>query len=191
MNKKFLGRHLMLKKEYAEALLEGRKTSTIRLGVVVPRYNELVVHSGGKPIAVVKLTEVYHKKIKELTLDEVREDGFRSRKELVRALRRLYPREKIDEESVVTLIKFKLKKRLEGLTEDEYKRLEPALVARLALRYLGDKLGDEEKRILFDLTRTNSIRRTAYNIYGNALNRSRIRKVLRTSLEMLRTMGKI
>jgi len=191
MSKKFIGRHLMLKKEYAEALLEGRKTSTIRLGIVVPRYNELIVHSGGRPIAVVKVTGISHKKIRELTLDEVREDGFQSREELVKTLRRLYPGERIDEESVVTLIKFNLVKKLEGLTEDEYRRLEPALVARLALRYLGDRLGDEEKRILFDLTRTNSIRRTAYNIYGNALNRARIRKVLRASLEMLRGMGKI
>ena len=45
---KFLGRHLMVKGEYVNDIISGRKKATIRLGFVKLRYNELIVHGGGR-----------------------------------------------------------------------------------------------------------------------------------------------
>jgi len=37
---KFIGRHLMLKGEYIEKVLNGEKKATIRKGVYKPKYDE-------------------------------------------------------------------------------------------------------------------------------------------------------
>jgi hypothetical protein len=100
----FLGRHIMLKKEYGELLLAGRKKATIRLGVVTPKYDELIVHSGGRPIAKVKITGVVVKRVGELTDSDAIIDGFRSRKELLESLRRAYG--DVRQDDLVTIIKF-------------------------------------------------------------------------------------
>ncbi|HIC98413.1 MAG TPA: ASCH domain-containing protein, partial [Pyrodictiaceae archaeon] len=39
---KFLGRHLMVKGEYVDNILSGKKRATIRLGIVKLRYKELI-----------------------------------------------------------------------------------------------------------------------------------------------------
>jgi hypothetical protein len=88
----------------------------------------------------------------------------------------------------VTIIEFRVTRRFDELsTENPYMGLEPADVARLALRYLD--LGEEEKRILVDLTRTNSIRNTAQRLLGGLGRRWLVRRVLRRALRELVRRG--
>ncbi len=184
MARRFLGRHLMLKKEYGELLLSGRKKATVRLGIVRPKYEEIIVHSGGRPIAKIRVTGVEVKRVAELTEEDARIDGFESREELLEALRRSYG--SISPSDYVTIIRFELVKRLDEDSEDPYMGLEPADIARIALRYLKDSLTQEEERILRDLTVTGSIRSTALRLYGSPLNRAKVRRTLRKALRLLK-----
>jgi len=190
MKKRFIGRHLMVKGKYVDLILSGKKTLTIRLGIVKPRYEEIIVHGGGRPIAKVKVTRVYHKRIKELSDNDAAKDGFRSREELVKELKRIY--EDLDENDWVTLIEFKVIQRLDQLSQEHpYMGLEPADLARLGLRYLSNELNAEEKKILLDLTRTNSIRATAYRLFGGIEKRHIVRRVLHKILNKLKDKGLI
>ncbi len=188
--RRFLGRHLMVKGEYVDAILSGRKKATIRLGRVNVKYNELIVHGGGRPVARVRVTSVVYKKVRELTDEDARRDGFRNRAELLKALERAYG--KIDLDDVVTIIEFEVVQDLSKLEpEDPYLGLQPADIARLGLRYLGDELGEEERKVLRDLTVTNSIRSTAIRLYGDLGRRWRVRRVLRRVLNELVRRGLI
>ena len=190
MKKRFIGRHLMVKGKYVDLILSGKKTLTIRLGIVKPRYEEIIVHGGGRPIAKVKVTRVYHKRIKELSDNDAAKDGFRSREELVKELKRIY--DDLNENDWVTLIEFKVIQRLDQLSQEHpYMGLEPADLARLGLRYLSNELNAEEKKILLDLTRTNSIRATAYRLFRGIEKRHIVRRVLRKILNKLKDKGLI
>ena len=185
---KYLGRHIMIKGIFADKLLEGSKSSTIRLGIVKPRYREVIIHGHGRPLAKAVITGVEHKKIRDLTDEDAVRDGFKSRKELLRALRKVYG--DFSPEDPVTIIKLRITKRLDNLeASDPYMGLEPADIARLALRYLKDGLGDEERRVLEDLTRTNSIRSTTIRLYKELNKRWRVRRVLRRCLEAMKERG--
>lgn len=182
--RQFIGRHLMLKGEYADKLLSGEKKTTIRLGIVRPKYEEVIVHGHGRPLAKVRIKSVTVKKAGELTDEDARRDGFRSREELLEALRRVYG--DFTPDTPVTIMELEVVQRLDELdTEDPYMGLEPADIARLALRYLRGELGEEEVRVLEDLTRTNSIRETAIRLYGGIHRRYRVRRALRRALRML------
>ncbi len=185
---KYLGRHLMIKGDYADLILRGLKRATIRLGIIKPRYNEVIVHSGGRPIAKVYIKNVRYKLIKELDDKDARLDGFKSREELIKNLKRVYGEVKDDD--IVTIIEYEILQRLDNLPiKDPYLGLEPADLARIALRYLSDHLTENEKKILLDLTRTNSIRKTSINIFRTLDKRYIIRKVLRKTIDMLKKKG--
>lgn len=187
---KFLGRHLMVKGEYVKDILEGRKKATIRLGIVKLKYDELIVHGGGRPVAKVKVTNVRYKKVKELTDEDAKLDGFRNVAELIAALQKAYGR--INPDDYVTIIEFEVVQDLSKLEpEDPYLGLSPADVARLGLRYLKNILSEEEVRILIELTRSNSIRAAALRLYGTIERRWRIRRVLRKVLNELVRRGYI
>ncbi|ABU81867.1 protein of unknown function DUF437 [Ignicoccus hospitalis KIN4/I] len=186
--KKFLGRHLMVKGKYVDLILSGKKTATIRKGYWVPKYKEIILHGGGRPFAVAEITEVKHKKLKELTPNEVRADGFESLAELKEALRGAYG--DISDEDTITVISFKIKKKLTELdVKDPYMGLKPTEVARLALRYLD--LSEEERKILKTLVDTGSLREAAIRLFGDIGARWRIRKVLKRSLAELVKRGYI
>lgn len=180
---KWLGRHLMVKGEYVKLMLSGVKKATIRIGKVKLKYDEMIVHGGGKPIALIKIKSVKYKKVKELTDVDAKLDGFKSREELINELRKVY--EDIRDDDWVTIIEFEIVKKLNELDiRDPWLGLKPVDIARIALRYnLG--LTDREKEILLDLTRTKSLRRTAINFFGTIEKRWIIRKVLRKALSKL------
>ncbi|MEM2725124.1 MAG: ASCH domain-containing protein [Candidatus Nezhaarchaeales archaeon] len=51
----FLGRHIMMKKDFAELVLAGIKTATIRLGIVKPKKkkeSELLIREGASIRAI-------------------------------------------------------------------------------------------------------------------------------------------
>ena len=185
---KFLGRHLMLKGEYVKDILSGRKRATIRLGIVKLKHNELIVHGGGRPVAKIRVTNVRYKRVSELTDEDAAIDGFSSKEELLEALRKAYG--EIRPDDYVTIIEFDVVQRLDQLpVQDPYMGLEPADIARLALRYLQEEFNEEERRILLELTRTNSIRAVAYRLYRDLGKRWRVRRVLRRALRMLVERG--
>ncbi|MEB3807187.1 MAG: ASCH domain-containing protein [Desulfurococcales archaeon] len=184
----FLGRHIMLKGEYAGKLFSGEKRATVRLGIVRVRRPEVIIHAGGRPVAKARIREIVVKQVKDLTDDDARLDGFESREELLKELKRVYG--DIGPDDYVSVIIFDSIWRLdEQVSEDPYKGLSPGDLARIALRYLGGELADEERRILLDLTRTNSIRLTATRLYGGVHRRKNVRRVLRRALYRLRELG--
>lgn len=181
---RFLGRHIMVKGRYINDILEGRKSATIRKGIVKPKYREAIIHGGGRPIAKISIERVYHKKVKELTDQDAIKDGFRSCRELLEELKRVYP--DITEDDWVTIIEFKVVQRLDHLEpEDPYMGLKPIDIARIALRYLSEELNEYERKILLDLTRTGSIRATAIKLFGGLGKRYIIRRILKKALNRL------
>lgn len=181
---RFLGRHIMLKGIYVEKLLSNEKKATIRKGIYKPKYSEVIIHAGGKPVAKARITRVYYRKLKELGTYEARLEGFRDTSELVEELRRVYG--DINEDDYFTIIEFEIIQKLNDLTtEDPYYGLTPSDIARIALRYLSEELNENEKRILIDLTRTNSIRKTAINLFKDLNKRGLVRRTVRKALRLL------
>jgi len=185
---RYLGRHLMVKGEYADLILKGLKKATIRMGIIKPRYNEVIIHSGGRPIAKVHIKNVRYKKVKDLNDTDAQLDGFKNKTELIENLKRVYG--EIQDDDIVTIIEYELIQRLDNLPlEDPYLGLDPADIARIALRYLSDQLSDIEKKVLLDLTRTNSIRKTSINLFKTLSKRYIIRRILKKTIELLKNKG--
>lgn len=181
---KFLGRHLMIKGEYVEKLLSNEKRATIRKGIVKPKYDEVIIHAGGKPVAKAKIKRVYYKKLKELGEYEAQIEGCNDVDSLIEELKRVYGDLRDDE--YFTVIEFEITQRLDKLViEDPYYGLKPADIARIALRYLNSELTELERRVLLDLTRTNSIRKTAANVFKDINKRGIVRRTLKRALQTL------
>ncbi|RLG78163.1 MAG: ASCH domain-containing protein [Thermoprotei archaeon] len=179
----------MVKGRFADLILKGTKTTTIRLGEVVPKYDEIIIHGGGRPIAKAKITSVKVKRIKELTEEDAKKDGYSSLEELLKDLERVYSR-KILPDDVVTIIEFRVIQRFTDLNPDDvYLGLSPVDIARLGLRYLGKELGDDERRILHAVLRFQSIRTASIKLFGTLNMRWKIRRVLRKVLFRLIEKG--
>ena len=97
------------KKEYIEKILKNEKTSTIRLGKRVFEIGEIVsIYLDDKKIADAVITNVSYMKLNELTQKHAIKDGFKNKKELIKALKFHYP--KISKDDIVTLIEFKIRR---------------------------------------------------------------------------------
>jgi hypothetical protein len=180
----FLRRHLMLSRKYADLLLNGVKKSTIRLGYVIPKYDEVIVHSGGRPIAKAKIIGVEYKKLSELTDEDARLDGFSNVSELLKELERMYG--SLHQDDIVTIIKLELIQRFDDLkTDDMYYGINPSDIARIGLRYVRNRLSEEELKILELLGKGYSIREVASTLYGSPLKRLKVRRALRRTLREL------
>lgn len=189
---KFLGRHIMIKGEFADLLLSGRKKTTIRLGHVIPRYQEVIVHGHGRPLCKARITNVTYKKVRDLTEEDAIKDGFSSLSELYKALKETYGNIRPDME--VTIIELQVEKVFTELDyKDPYLGLDPVDVARLGLRYLRSRLPESDLRILEEVVRSNGIRGAALKIYGSLSLKARrsIRRVLRRVLKTLVDEGLI
>jgi len=180
----------MLKGSYIDMLLSGEKRATIRRGIYKPRYEEVIIHAGGRPIAKARITRVYYKKLKELGEYEARIEGYERVEDLIKELKNVYG--DIDEDEYFTILEFEIVQRLDNLPlEDPYMGLSPADIARIALRYLQNELSELDRKILMDLTRTNSIRKTAINIFKSLNKRGFIRRTLKNALRLLVEKGLI
>ena len=119
-----LGKYLTVKRNYLRGILAGRKTATIRLGVVYVPYKRVFLECGGRVYGELEVTGVEYKRLSELDEDMAREDGFASLSELIAALTGIYP--SITPEDTVTIIRFKLLARY------------PEPVSRWDIEYRGD-----------------------------------------------------
>ncbi len=181
----YLGRHLMVKGEYVNAILKGEKTTTIRLGIVIPRHREVIIHGGGKVIGKAIIEEVRHKKVKDLSYEDAILDGFSSKEELIRELKKVYP--DLKRSSYVTIIKFRLIEKAEESEDAIYKGFEPVDIARIALKY-DIPLSEREKNILKLVADKGSIRRASQEL-GGLNKRFIIRRVIRKALKILIEKG--
>ena len=93
--------------EYVRPIIRGEKVTTIRKGIKsypVGRIVDLTVNY--TPFARAKVEKVVVKRVGELTDEDAKRDGFESREELIRALRRIYG--DIKDNDFVTIVHFKI-----------------------------------------------------------------------------------
>ena len=102
-----MAKRIYFSKNYKKKLLKGEKTSTIRLGIrkgyKVGDIVDIIV--SGKPVMKARITAIEYVKLKELTEEDAKLDGFHKKSKLVKALKMHYP--KIKETSNLTIIRFK------------------------------------------------------------------------------------
>ena len=93
--------------EYVDAIIEGKKVTTIRKGIKlypVGRIVDLTVEN--KPFAKARVDKVVVKRVKELSNEDARKDGFESKEELIEALKKIYG--KVRDDEFVTIVHFTL-----------------------------------------------------------------------------------
>ncbi|NPA86868.1 MAG: ASCH domain-containing protein [Candidatus Diapherotrites archaeon] len=93
--------------KYVRSVLSGKKRATVRLGRKGVKPGMTVYLAvGGRPFAKAKVVKVSHKKLKELSPEEIKKEGYSSFKELLRELREIYP--VISPEDEVTYIEWRI-----------------------------------------------------------------------------------
>jgi len=188
----FLGRHIMMKREYAELVLSGAKTATIRLGVVRPKRKQVLLHSSGRVLAELEITGVEVKRVRDLTDEDAKQDGFQDRRQLIEHLERIYGR-RLREDEKVTIIRFRVARRIESSEAEEgfkYLGLKPVDVASIALRY-GVRLSPRDMVVIKKVAETGSIRKAASALFGDPTRRKAIRAALDKALRKLVEAGVI
>ncbi|MEM1570392.1 MAG: ASCH domain-containing protein [Candidatus Bathyarchaeia archaeon] len=98
-------KQLNFKKEYREALKDGRKTTTIRVNAHVKPGDLVELIAGGVSCGYAIVRSVTRKKLLELNDEDARKDGFKNRMELIKALKRHYP--SLTPETYVYIINFR------------------------------------------------------------------------------------
>jgi len=184
----WLGKHLMMKGKYAEMILSGKKTTTIRPGKVVAKTKEFFIHAGGRIIARAILEDMKYKRLKNITDEDAKLDGFSSKEELKRELKGFYPG--IKEHDWVTIIKFRVVERLDRPEERAYAGRPAHEIAEIALKN-SNKIGltNEEKKVLEKLLETKSLRATAKEIYGSIHDRKKVRRIVWKAIHKLERTG--
>ncbi|WP_456396885.1 ASCH domain-containing protein [Thermococcus sp.] len=129
---------MLIDGSYKSRILRGDKVTTIRYGDYDARPGSevyLVIRPSDTAVAKVRITGVERKKVRELTDEDARRDGFRNIKELLRELGKIYGDLYGDDE--VTVIGFEVLKRYDdGIPLRWLKGLnyhEPGEIARLYL----------------------------------------------------------
>lgn len=129
---------MLIDSAYKSRILRGDKVTTIRYGDYEAKPGSevyLVVTPSDTAVAKVKITRVEKKKVRELTNENAKLDGFSDVKELLRELSKIYGELYGDDE--VTIIGFEVVKRFDdGIPLKWLKGLnyrEPEEIARLSL----------------------------------------------------------
>ena len=175
MPQKYIGRHLMVKSKFINAILSGKKRATIRSGRLKVKSKEFYIHAGGKIIAKASVKKVVYKKIANLADKDAILDGLGSKEELLKELKTLYG--EIRDTDDVTIIEFEILEKLNEPEDSYMKNLRPHELAKIILKRFD--ISEEERKILEVLVKTKSIRKTARRIFGNIANRWKIRKILK------------
>lgn len=186
-----MAKHLMFSREYWDALVSGAKRATIRVGDTgLKAGDEVFVHCGGYLLGKVRIVGVSRKRVKDLTEEDARKDGFASLEELLGALKRHYPR--MGKRTVVSVVEFEWIERRTPVSSERFAwcyELSPAEVARLALERCGD-LSEDEKRVLRLVAELGSIRKAAIRL-GGLSARPVVRGILREIARRLEEKGLI
>ncbi len=95
---------------YIKKILEGKKITTIRKGIRDFKIGEKVlITSQNRIYAEAEITEVKYTQISELSEEDAVKDGFLTKEELFKALRKYYGQIKPNDK--ITVIHFKLLKK--------------------------------------------------------------------------------
>ncbi|WP_282014191.1 ASCH domain-containing protein [Marinifilum flexuosum] len=77
--------------DFYEAIKNGNKTQTARVDEPIPQLGKGEAIFDAKPSIDIQITKVTHKNFEELTLEEIKKDGFDSKEELWSVLLGFYP----------------------------------------------------------------------------------------------------
>ena len=146
----YIGRHLMLRKEYLDKVLSKSTFRTIRLGIVKPKYREVFIHSNGMVVAKAEIINVNYKKVKELTDLDAKLDNFNNKQELIKELKKIYGKirkQKSQLKSVISIMAKILPKRRKFEIKKKRKRREK--LKKLRGLYSQAK-GEKEKEKIFE-----------------------------------------
>ena len=127
---------MLIDNAYKERILKGKKVTTIRYGKYEAKEGSeiyIVITPSDTAIAKVKIKSITKKKVRELTDEDARKDGFKNVKELLKALNKIYGELYGDDE--ITIIEFEVIKQFkEGIPLKWLKGLnyrEPEEIAKL------------------------------------------------------------
>ncbi len=98
---------LRFKPEYLQRVLRGEKRVTIRLGIVRPRFGELLIVCNNLVYGIAEVESIDIRRIEEIPKEILHEEGFRNIRDLINELRKLYP--EIKDTTYVTIIRFRVK----------------------------------------------------------------------------------
>lgn len=91
--------------EYVDAILKGEKKTTIRKGI--KNYSRrILLTSDGEVFGEANIKKVVVKRVKELTEEDARMDGFENLDGLINALKRIYG--SIEGNELVTIVHFEI-----------------------------------------------------------------------------------
>ncbi|MEM4571246.1 MAG: ASCH domain-containing protein [Nanopusillaceae archaeon] len=176
---------------YRNALISGKKRITIRITRPNLRKGDIfIAHCGGKVIGKFRVIDIYTKKIKEITEEEVNLDGFESKDKLVRELKKYYP--SINENKEVFIIRFEPVEifRKDISSEDfawDGKKIDLIELAKLVLEK-DQSLTQKQRDLLKILIEEGSLRKAALKL-GNLNKRNIFRKILREGYKRLKEKG--
>ncbi len=171
--------------KYLDMLRSGQKRGTVRLGKLKIEPGTVVtIHSGGYVVGKAIIIGVDYKKVRELTEEDAKEDGFKSLQELLNALKAHYP--SLSEDDDVTVIRFDIVEKPDKpvmSSEYPYDGHDPFEIATMALKNL--KLDEEDRKVLEVFLEEGSIRRTAKRL-GSVKMRNYVREVIRRAYRELK-----
>jgi len=101
---------LKFKGKYKEALISGRKKTTLRLSTELKPGDIVILEAGEEELGEAVIERVLDIRIEELTDKHAAEDGFSSKAELLRELKSIYGSSVLREGTRLKLIKFELRK---------------------------------------------------------------------------------
>jgi len=111
-------KQLNFKKEYKEILQSGQKITTIRMNTDLKPREIVEIVAGGESCGYARIKSIVKKKISEINNKDAKKDGFKNRKELLKALKKIYG--KITPETQVYIIRFeKARKKIPKISNEE------------------------------------------------------------------------
>lgn len=105
---------MLIDSAYKERILKGKKVTTIRYGDYQAKPNSevyIVITPSDTAIAKARIKSLRKKKVRELTIEDAKKDGFKDLKDLMRALNKIYGELYPDDE--VSIIEFEVIKPFE------------------------------------------------------------------------------
>ncbi len=179
-------KYLMVKGNFLDAILKGRKRITIRRRTRLKAGDKFYIHSMGKIWGIGEVTKV-EKIMKDEIGDEIAKEEGMTLEELKKYLDRFYGKKNVP----LYVIHFRVAEVFpepKDPEKDVYGGMRPGKIAALALKYLH--LDEEAMKILRRLKETDSIRAVAIEM-GGLNRRKKVRAILRKAVEMLKEKGVI
>lgn len=97
-------KQLNFNKEYRKMLLSGQKLTTIRMNTNLKPGEMVEIVVGGERCGYTRIKSITKKRVSEISDKDARRDGFKNRKELLKALKKIYGR--ITPQTQVYIISF-------------------------------------------------------------------------------------